>query len=130
MSSTDFWLVTNSDFHGSYCECQFGSSSESSRIRLSHFPPADGREVSDEDQILIDLLRIELSHPESSLETGENLCVTLFSMVTKFCSGAAPHFPMKKVLLVLWKIILFKLGGDIDDIDGSVYLSYRVNLCL
>ena len=69
--------------------------------------------MSEEDQILIDLLRIELSHPESSLETGENLCVTLFSMVTKFCSGAAPHFPMKKVLLVLWKIILFKLGGNV-----------------
>jgi len=79
--------------------------------RIIVYAEENGREVSEEDQILIDLLRTELSHPDSSLETGENLCVTLFTMVTKFCSGAAPHFPMKKVLLVLWKIILFKLGG-------------------
>ncbi|CAH2275447.1 Hypothetical predicted protein [Pelobates cultripes] len=52
--------------------------------------------------------RAELAFPVHSDEPFAHL---LFTMVTKFCSGHSPHFPMKKVLLLLWKVILFTLGG-------------------
>ncbi|KAL8222527.1 UNVERIFIED_CONTAM: Striatin-interacting protein 2, partial [Gekko kuhli] len=52
--------------------------------------------------------RTELSFP---VHSEEPFALLLFTMVTKFCSGHAPHFPMKKVLLLLWKVLVFTLGG-------------------
>ncbi|KAL0618082.1 Striatin-interacting protein 2 [Plecturocebus cupreus] len=45
------------------------------------------------------------------MHNEEPFALLLFSMVTKFCSGLAPHFPIKKVLLLLWKVVMFTLGG-------------------
>ncbi|KAM4748538.1 striatin-interacting protein 2 [Rhinophrynus dorsalis] len=57
---------------------------------------------------LRETFHMELAFPVHSEEPFAHL---LFTMVTKFCSGHCPHFPMKKVLLLLWKVLLFTLGG-------------------
>lgn len=41
----------------------------------------------------------------------EFLIVTLFQMLNNFCSGQALHYPVRKITLLLWKIILITLGG-------------------
>uniref|UniRef100_A0A8D8SPD5 Striatin-interacting protein 1 n=1 Tax=Cacopsylla melanoneura TaxID=428564 RepID=A0A8D8SPD5_9HEMI len=59
---------------------------------------------------VFEMLKNEISNPIGD----ELLAVKLFKMVTRFCSGATPHFPMKKVLILLWKVILVSLGGMKD----------------
>ncbi|KAF7254581.1 Striatin-interacting protein 2 [Varanus komodoensis] len=66
---------------------------ESIRVEMETDPPAW--------QASRETFRTELS---GFLE--EPFALLLFTMVTKFCSGHAPHFPMKKVLLLLWKVLV------------------------
>ena len=44
----------------------------------------------------------------------ELLTVTLFQMLNNFCGGQSPHYPVRKITLLLWKIILITLGGSED----------------
>lgn len=66
------------------------------------------KERSDsEHQDLVEAFVLEISQPMGD----ELLAVKLLGMITRFCSASAPHFPMRKVLLLLWKISLVSLGG-------------------
>lgn len=46
-----------------------------------------------------------------NLSHDDLIILKLFNMLTKFCGGTSPHFPIKKILLLLWKLILLALGG-------------------
>ena len=61
-----------------------------------------------EDTELRDNFVAELNLP---IVDDDYLAIRLLTMVTRFCSGSAPHFPMKKCLLLLWKVLLTSLGG-------------------
>uniref|UniRef100_A0A8C4QEZ5 Striatin interacting protein 2 n=1 Tax=Eptatretus burgeri TaxID=7764 RepID=A0A8C4QEZ5_EPTBU len=75
-------------------------------------------EDDSKDWILMrEAFRKELGSP---VYNNEPFAVLLFTMVTKFCSGHAPHFPMKKVLLLLWKVVLFSAGGFEDLQEAKV----------
>ncbi|KIH58094.1 n1221-like protein, partial [Ancylostoma duodenale] len=51
----------------------------------------------------------ELSEPLDHV--GQPLLLVLFEMLPPFYTGASPHYPIKKILLLIWKILLATLGG-------------------
>lgn len=55
------------------------------------------------------LLRSELNKP--LMKTNELLSAYLFQLVSKFCNQNMTILPIKKIILLLWKVLLFTLGG-------------------
>jgi len=64
-------------------------------------------DTDDEKKIREEFIR-DLSKP---IVEDDSLISILFVMLLKFCSGNMPHYPIKKILLMIWKIILTMLGG-------------------
>ena len=64
-----------------------------------------------------DWVRLRKSFLESLPETvigEETLTSLLFVMLLSFCNGSMPHFPIKRILLLIWKTILAMMGGVED----------------
>lgn len=57
-------------------------------------------------------LRARFKEDLSQPICGELFHLTLFEMVIKLCNGTGSKFPMKKILLLLWKLILLTMGGS------------------
>lgn len=59
-------------------------------------------------------VRLRKSFLDSLSETvvGEDtLTSLLFMMLLSFCNGSMPHYPIKRILLLVWKTILAMMGG-------------------
>ncbi|KAH7698718.1 Protein FARL-11, partial [Aphelenchoides avenae] len=53
-----------------------------------------------------------LTELDEPLEAGQTpLVIVLFEMMPSFVRGNTPHYPMKKVLLLTWKLLLATIGG-------------------
>ena len=54
-------------------------------------------------------LRMELNKP--LIKTNELFSIYLFQLINKFCNQNMIVLPIKKIILMLWKVLLFSLGG-------------------
>ena len=52
-----------------------------------------------------------LKELENPVYGDETLTSFLFVMLLSFCNGTMPHYPVKKILLLLWKSVLAMMGG-------------------
>lgn len=58
----------------------------------------------------------------------DNLTSFLFQMLLFFCNGSKPHYPVRKILLVIWKSILASLGGTEELKEVKIDARIKANL--
>ena len=52
-----------------------------------------------------------LKELEEAVYGEDTLTSLLFMMLLSFCNGTMPHYPVKKILLLIWKSVLAMMGG-------------------
>ncbi|KRY67684.1 Striatin-interacting protein 2, partial [Trichinella pseudospiralis] len=57
------------------------------------------------------ILRQRFVQELSEQRADSSLVSVLLDMILKYCSGSAPYYPIRKLLLLLWKVLLLTLGG-------------------
>ena len=59
----------------------------------------------------------------------DNLTAFLFHMLLNFCNGSMPHYPIRKILLLIWKSILASLGGieQLNDLKREARIEAKLN---
>lgn len=69
------------------------------------------REDPNDSQKWVSLRSSFLKELEDPVYGDETLTSLLFVMLLSFCNGTMPHYPVKKILLLLWKSVLAMMGG-------------------
>jgi hypothetical protein len=78
---------------------------------LYHLVESMRQEPPDMEPQEVELRDVFLADLAQPVTDKDCLAAILFDLVLKFCSGSMPHYPIKKLLLLLWKTVLLSLGG-------------------
>lgn len=69
------------------------------------------REKAEDDPSWVHLRRSFLESLSETVVGEDTLTSLLFMMLLSFCNGSMPHYPIKRILLLIWKTILAMMGG-------------------
>ena len=84
----------------------------------------DAMNESSQNQEIIEDLRDRLVSPYKD----ELLIIRLLKLLTTSCSNNVNNIPIKKVLLLIWKILLFTLGGMKSMFQNKIDIRQKANL--
>lgn len=69
------------------------------------------RESPDDQPNWVRLRKCFLESLSDAVVGDDTLTSLLFMMLLSFCNGSMPHYPIKRILLLIWKSILAMMGG-------------------